>query len=235
MGSETGTNSGPCKLSDIYNSSRALEFMGGMEGEDPVKKEEIIAKFKETHSYLFDCYDDWIKEDQILDAETSYYIATEMLKKHSTPPIDEDTLNSFLESIYDEETEYKGIFISAMINTLYENERISIYPDGQKISYIGMNNEEKEIFVWGWLHDFAGINMKGGSMEIMQGVSGIGIGKGMEGGKISISDAHGYEVNTDTQLSQNIKSGEIYYNDRRVWPETTFLEPVKKLASKLFS
>ncbi|MCK5043216.1 MAG: hypothetical protein KAR51_04260, partial [Candidatus Aenigmarchaeota archaeon] len=191
--------------------------------------------FKETHSYLFDCYDDWIKEDQILDAETSYYIATEMLKKHSTPPIDEDCLNSFLESIYDEETEYKGIFISAMINTLYENERISIYPDGQKISYIGMNNEEKEIFVWGWLHDFAGINMKGGSMEIMQGVSGIGIGKGMEGGKISISDAHGYEVNTDTQLSQNIKSGEIYYNDRRVWPETTFLEPVKKLASKLFS
>jgi len=231
---ETG-DGGPYKPGDIYSSPRSLEFMATMMNNEISKeRDERVAAFKETYKDFFNCYDDWKKEEQDLDAETSYFIAVKMLEKHKIPIVDEDNLNCFLESIY-EETSDKGIFLSAMINTLYENERISIYPDGQKISYIGMNNDGKEIFVWGWLHDFAGMNMKAGIMEIMQGISGINIGEGMEGGKISIGDAYGYKVNTDTQLSQDIKGGEIIYNDKCVWPEMTFGESAKKWAGKLLS
>lgn len=232
MGCETGTgNTGLYRPNDT-SGPRGIEFMTGMEGENPEVRDRNIAAFKETHKDFFNCYDGWKNEEQGLNAESSYSVAIRMLEEHSIPSIDEDTLNCFLKSIY-EETLAKGIFISAMINTIYENERISIYPEGQEISYIGMNNDGKEIIVRGWLHDFAGMNMKSGSMEIMQGVSGTEIGKGMEGGEISISDAHGYEVNTDAQLSQDIKGGKIYYNDRRVWPKMTFWDSAKHWASKL--
>ncbi|NOQ38226.1 hypothetical protein GQ472_05035 [archaeon] len=234
MGCETGTgNTGLYRPNDT-SGPRGIEFMTGMEGELSEEKDERIAAFKETHKDFFNCYDGWKNEEQGLNAESSYFLAVKALEEHSIPSIDEDTLNCFLKSIY-EETLAKGIFISAMINTLYENERISIYPEGQEISYIGMNNDRKEIFVWGWLHDFAGMNMKSGSMEIMQGISGTNIGEGMEGGKISIGDADGKKVNTDTQLSLDIKGGEIYYNGRHVWPKTTFGESAKKWGSILLS
>ncbi len=216
MSGQTGTGSGFYRPGDSV--VRGKEFMAtGMKGEDPEERDRRIAAFKETHEDFFNCYDDWKNEGQDPNAETSYIAAVRMIEEHNIPIVDQDTLHGFLESIY-EETERKGIFLSAMINTLYENERISIYPQGQNISYIGMNNEEKEIFVWGWLHDFAGMNMKGGSMEIMQGISGTGIGEGMKGGIISIDDAHGKKVDPEKQLSSNIKGGEIYYKGKRVWP-----------------
>ena len=231
---QTGTgHTGPCRPGD--SKSRGTEFMVGMMMNNEIfgEKSKVIAAFKEIHRYLFDCYDDWIKEDHILDAETSYYIAVKMLEKHNIFSVDEDCLNGFLESIY-EETDRKGIFLSAMINTSYMDRRISICPEGQKISYLGMNNEGMEIYVWGWLHDFTGMNMKDGSMEITQGITGTNIGEGMEGGEISISGAHGYEVNTDTQLSPNIKGGKIYYNDERVWPKKTVWESVKNWFHELW-
>ena len=214
---------------------RGREFIVGMMMNDEIfgEKSRVIAAFKESHGYLFDCYDNWKKEEQNQDAETSYSVAARLLEEHSIFSVDEDCLNGFLESIY-EETDRKGIFLSAMINTSYMDRRISICPEGQKISYLGMNNEGMEIYVWGWLHDFTGMNMKDGSMEITQGITGTNIGEGMEGGEISISGAHGYEVNTDTQLSPNIKGGKIYYNDERVWPKKTVWESVKNWFHELW-
>ena len=234
MGDETGAEDIGFYRPGDTSGPRGTEFMAGMmEGENPGEKSKVIAAFKESHGYLFDCYDNWKNEEQDLDAETSYSVAARLLEEHSIFSVDEDCLNGFLESIY-EETDRKGIFLSAMINTSYMDRRISICPEGQKISYLGMNNEGMEIYVWGWLHDFTGMNMKDGSMEITQGITGTNIGEGMEGGEISISDAHGYEVNTDTQLSPNIKGGKIYYNDERVWPKKTVWESVKNWFHELW-
>ena len=230
MGGQTGTGSGFYRPGDSV--VRGREFMAGMEDENPEKRDKRITAFKETHENFFSCYDDWKKEEQDLDAETSYSAAAKMLEEHKIPIVNEDTLNSFLETIY-EETERKGIFLSAMINTLYENKGISIYPGEQKISYMGMNNDGKDIFVRGWLHDFVGMNMKSGSMDIKHGVSGKNIGEGMESGTISIDDAYRPKLDTDTKLSKNIKGGKIIYNDKCVWSKRNIRKAAQNWARHL--
>ena len=184
-------------------------------------------KTREEYDFtkLMNCYDKWRKEERN-GIPKSYKIAKKLLEKYKILSLSEDYLNEFLKKTEPNQYDYEGIFISAIINELYENEEINLYSNNlDNLDYLGYLNENKRIIIEGDCRDYVGMDMNGGEIVVkgncrdfvgwdikdgeivIEGDCGERAGDFMEGGILRI---YGDNFNLKWQISKYAEKGKIY-------------------------
>ena len=187
----------------------------GVEKEDFETGNKINNNKFDDEEYIFDdlieCYKEWREFEKNKVVSDSYQIATEFLKKYKIPSLSKDRINEFADDEEINRPIWSGVFISAMINELYENEEIHLSSDN--LNYLGCYNKNKKIIVEGDCGKWTGSNMKGGEI-IVKGDCGYLIGSNMKGGIIRIC---GDNFDPKEQISEFAKIGKIYHKYKLVW------------------
>ncbi len=147
--------------------------------------------------------------------------AYDMTKEFGPLPKTQEEIQALLDLIPEENASPAGVFISYLVNEVYQYDKIEL-KISKPFCHLGICNEKKKWKIVGDTGDHTGGGFSGGEMTVY-GNTGRGTGVYMKGGKIAVNGNVGGSVgecmtsgeihlNGDYESLGDLKGGSIYHN-----------------------